>query len=109
MLSNGTLAIALIKQRIVIVQSVRNHGRSDKYLDIITFDPFGECIFLPSQVPTARIQSSDVLQILSNEAARVAQTDILEVPVDFFNQYISFRTRQQPKRESLWCSLISAY
>ncbi|KAF8634660.1 hypothetical protein AX17_004129 [Amanita inopinata Kibby_2008] len=67
-LSTGTIAIAMVKRQVMIVQATRPHTKRDKYLDVHTYSPFGERVFLASALPEARISSSDILAVLSAPA-----------------------------------------
>ncbi|TFK74924.1 hypothetical protein BDN72DRAFT_886047 [Pluteus cervinus] len=112
MMNNGTVAVALVKRQVMVVQAARTHTKNDKFLDVHTFSPFGERLFLETDVPDARIQPSDVLAILpsgvSLDCSQEAQ-GILELGPKAFSEYIALTSRQEKKRESLWKSWIAAH
>ncbi|KAF8998540.1 hypothetical protein BDQ17DRAFT_1247578 [Cyathus striatus] len=109
MLSNGTFAVAIIKRQVVIVQAARTHSKREKYLDVQTFAPFGERVFLASDVPHARVASSDILTILplGDKSHITDNQGILELPQQSFSKFVELSTRQQKRCESLWKSWIS--
>ncbi|EDR05554.1 uncharacterized protein LACBIDRAFT_294818 [Laccaria bicolor S238N-H82] len=107
MLTNGTLAIAIVKRQVMVVQATRSHTTRDKYLDVNTFSLFGDGVFLASDVPKARIASSDVLTIFPS--THVASQGLLELPKQAFSEFVEISSRYQKRYESLWNSWISKH
>ncbi|TFK25579.1 hypothetical protein FA15DRAFT_668275 [Coprinopsis marcescibilis] len=108
MLKNGTFAVAVVHRQVVVVQAARSHTKRDKYLDVHTFSPFGEGIFLASEVPAARIASNDVLSVLSDEAAQEEAVDsgMLHLTEPAFSEYRKLSERNVKRHESLWKALV---
>ncbi|KIK07793.1 hypothetical protein K443DRAFT_673051 [Laccaria amethystina LaAM-08-1] len=107
MLTNGTLAIAIVKRQVMVVQATRSHTKRDKYLDVNTFSLFGDGVFLASDVPKARIASSDVLTIFPS--THVPSQGLLELPKQAFSEFVEISSRYQKRYESLWNSWISKH
>ncbi|KAF8889367.1 hypothetical protein BD779DRAFT_341451 [Infundibulicybe gibba] len=73
MMDHGTLAVAIVKRQVMVVQATRSHTRRDRYLDVHTYSPFGERVFLASEVPSARIASTDILTYSHRPMSLVSQ------------------------------------
>ncbi|KAF5316545.1 hypothetical protein D9619_006147 [Psilocybe cf. subviscida] len=115
MFADGSYAVALVDNRVTIVQAARTHSKAEKYLDVITYFPFGERDFLPTPVPDARIASSDLLAVLplsknANRSATKCGTssgkrfgfggeEILELPVSEFTKFVQFSARHESQCE----------
>ncbi|KAJ3501637.1 hypothetical protein NLJ89_g9246 [Agrocybe chaxingu] len=106
-LSNGSFAVAVVKNQVMVVQAARSHTKRDKYVEVKTFMPFGEGIFLASDVPSARIASSDILKVLPPLEDRLLNQGMLELPKKAFSQYIELNSRHQKRYEDLWNSWVS--
>lgn len=104
-MSTGTVAIAMVKRQIMIVQAARQHTKQERYLDVHTYAPFGERVFLASNVPDARISSSDILAVLSSplkDQACALSQGMLELSQQGFSEYIKHSERHQKKYERMW-------
>ncbi|KDQ61578.1 hypothetical protein JAAARDRAFT_31034 [Jaapia argillacea MUCL 33604] len=104
MMNQGSFAVAIVQRKVMIVQATRTHGPQDRWLDVNTYIPFGERIFLPSNVPQARISSSDILTIFpsSDVFDMPAAGEMLEVPPKAFAEFIELSSRNQKRYENLW-------
>ncbi|KAH9479637.1 hypothetical protein JR316_0008232 [Psilocybe cubensis] len=110
MFADGSIAVALVKNQVMIVQAARTHTTREKYLEVRTYTPFGEGVFLPTEVPIARICSSDLLTVLPPmDASRIASQGILELPKKAFSKYIEYSSRHQKRYESLWSAWVSKH
>ncbi|RDB23544.1 hypothetical protein Hypma_009028 [Hypsizygus marmoreus] len=110
MMQNGTLAVAIVQRQVMIVQATRSHARRDKYLDVHTYSPFGDRIFLASAVPKARIAPTDILTIFpASDNARVPAQGMLELPQQAFFEFKELSSRHQQKCESLWSAWTQAH
>jgi len=67
MMKNGSLAVAIVHRQVVVVKAVRSHTKRDRLLDVCTFTPMGDRLFIASDFPNARIPSSDILTIFPFE------------------------------------------
>jgi len=102
-MKNGTLAVAVVQRQVMVVQAIRSHARRDRYLDVHTYAPFGDRIFLASPVPKARISPSDILTIFpSSDVTRVPAQGMLELPKQAFFEFKELSSRHQERCESLW-------
>ncbi|KAF9477754.1 hypothetical protein BDN70DRAFT_91549 [Pholiota conissans] len=104
--ADGSFAVALVKNRVMVVQATRTHTKREKYLDVTTYAPFGEGVFLATDVPCARIASSDLLTVLPENTRRLSQ-GMLELPQKDYSQYVAASSRHQKRYESLWNALVS--
>ncbi|KAF8075067.1 hypothetical protein FPV67DRAFT_613024 [Lyophyllum atratum] len=103
MMKNGALAVAVVQRQVMIVQATRSHARRDKYLDVHTYSPFGDRVFLSSAVPKARIAPSDILTIFpSTDITRVPAQGMLELPQQAFFEFKELSHRHQERCEDLW-------
>lgn len=90
--------------------AARTHNKREKYLDVHTYTPFGDGVFLASDVPSARITSSDLLTVLPPlEDNRLLTQGMLELPKTAFSQYIELSSRHQKRYESLWNAWVSKH
>ncbi|KAK0467264.1 uncharacterized protein EV420DRAFT_674892 [Desarmillaria tabescens] len=109
MLSDGAVAIAMVQHRVTIVQSARSHTRNDGWLDVYTFMPFGERLFLETHVPKARIASSDLLAIFpSSDAFHTPTEGMLQLPQKAFAEFTELTSWNQKQCEDLWCKWIAS-
>ncbi|KAF8972667.1 hypothetical protein BDZ97DRAFT_849768 [Flammula alnicola] len=110
MFADGSFAVALVKNRVMVVQAARTHNKREKYLDVHTYAPFGEGVFLATDVPSARIASSDILTVLPPmEVDRLLTQGMLELSKKEFSQYIELTSRHQKRYESLWSAWVSKH
>lgn len=128
MFADGSIAVALVKNQVMIVQgdsrllmvyplsttdldgiAARTHTKREKYLDVHTYTPFGERVFLASDIPSARISSSDLLKVLPLEDNRLVTQGMLELPKKAYSQYMELNSRHQKRYESLWSAWVSKH
>ncbi|KAF8159809.1 hypothetical protein B0H34DRAFT_674102 [Crassisporium funariophilum] len=110
MFADGSFAVALVKNQVMVVQAARSHTKREKYLDVHTYSQFGDGVFLASDVPSARIASSDILTVLPPlEDSRLLTQGMLELPKKSFSQYIELTSRHQKRYESLWTAWIAKH
>jgi len=77
-------------------------------MDVRTYAPFGEGVFLTTDFPSARIASSDILTVLpSLEDGRIINKGMLELPKKAFSQYTELSSHHQKRYESLWNNWVS--
>jgi len=96
---HGTVAIAIVRHQVTIIQVARSHERPDRWLDVYTYPPFGESLFLASPVPQARIVPSDLLVVFP---FRTPTADMIELPVQAYQEYLELSARHQLKHENMW-------
>lgn len=77
-------------------------------MDVHTFTPLGNCIFLPSPVPQARISSSDILSIFPSSDKINFAGGMLELPPKAYSEFIELSSRMQEKYERLFSALSRA-
>ncbi|KIM44850.1 hypothetical protein M413DRAFT_442815 [Hebeloma cylindrosporum] len=110
MFANGSFAVAVVKNQVMVVQATRSHSKREKYLDVHTYTPFGEGVFLATDVPSARIASSDLLTVLPPLGDnRLLTQGMLELPNKAFSQYTELTARYQKRYENLWSSWVSKH
>ncbi|TFY76501.1 hypothetical protein EWM64_g7509, partial [Hericium alpestre] len=96
MLNYGSVAVALVQRQVMVVQAVRPHDQGDRYLDVYTFTPFGERVFLASNAPCARIASHDLLTIFPDaDIFSMPAHDVLELPPKAFGEFNELIARNQ--------------
>ncbi|KAF9221381.1 hypothetical protein BS17DRAFT_711401 [Gyrodon lividus] len=98
-MNHGTVAIAVVQRQVMIIQAARSHNRRGRWLDVYTYVPFGERLFLASPVPRARIASSDLLVIFP---FRTPTSDMIELPAQAYQEYLELSARYQLKHENMW-------
>ena len=126
----GTVAVAMVKRQVMIVQgsrhslthiypqsyiasiaAVRHHTKHDKYIDVHAYAPFGERIFIASNVPDARIPASDVLAVIASpgqaEAVHPVAQGMLELSYRAFSDYMKLSISHQKKYERMWSAMTS--
>jgi len=90
--------------------ATRSHAKREKYLDVHTYAPFGEGVFLATDVPSARIASSDLLTVLPPlEDDHLLGQGMLELPNKALSQYTQLTARHQKRYENLWSSWVSKH
>ncbi|KAF8801319.1 hypothetical protein BYT27DRAFT_7147666 [Phlegmacium glaucopus] len=110
MFADGSFAVALVKNQVMVVQAVRSHTKRDKYLDVLTYSQFGNNVFLASDIPSARIASSSILTFIPPlEDNRLLSQGMLELPKKAFSQYIELNCRHQKRYERLWSAWINKH
>ncbi|EGN96566.1 hypothetical protein SERLA73DRAFT_93061 [Serpula lacrymans var. lacrymans S7.3] len=98
-MNHGTVAIAVVHRQVVLIQAARSHNRRDRWLDVYTYNLFGDGVFLASDVPQARIASSDLLTIFP---FRTTTTDMIELSPRAFQEYLELSSKYQKSYENLW-------
>jgi hypothetical protein len=81
--------------------AARSHSRCDRWLDVYTFTPFGDRVFLTSSVPRARISPTDILAIFPHHVHATSK-DMIELPRQAWNEFVELTARNQKKYESMW-------
>lgn len=96
---------------IVLNVAARTHTKADKFLDVRTYTPFGQGVFLASEVPSARIASVDVLSMLPplEDKEDLLNQGMLELPQTAFSQYVELTSCHTKKYESLWSAWLSKH
>ncbi|KAI0766564.1 hypothetical protein BD413DRAFT_146544 [Trametes elegans] len=103
MLKHGSFAVAVVQRKVMLVQAVRNHSQRERWVDVYTYTPFGERVFLASNVPQARISARDILTILpEDDAVRAPAAGMLELPAQAFGEYMDLSARTQKRYEQLF-------
>ena len=124
MFSDGSFALALVRNQVMLVQGIhhlltsivpsvltnfslssatRSYTKDEKYLHVHTYTPFGQGVFLASDVPDARIASKDLLRVLPPlENEDLLDQGMLELPQLAFSQYVELSSRHTKRHETLW-------
>jgi hypothetical protein len=85
--------------------AARSHNQRDRWLDVYTYAPFGDRVFLATDSPHARISSSDVLTIFpTSDVVRTLDAGMLELPYQAFSEFNELNARNLSRKESLWSS-----
>lgn len=104
-MNRGTVAIAVVQHQVMIIQITQStasgqpHHRRDRWLDVYTYTPFGDHLFLASSVPQARIAASDLLTVFP---FRTTTTDMIELPAQAYQEFLQLQAKHQKKQENLW-------
>ncbi|EIW79210.1 hypothetical protein CONPUDRAFT_166994 [Coniophora puteana RWD-64-598 SS2] len=101
-MNHGSVAIAIVQHQVVVVQAARDHSCRDNWLDVYTYTPFGDHLFLASCVPRARIAPSDILAVFPFPSETI---DMIELPDKAYEDYLALSAKHQKQKESLWKSL----
>lgn len=129
MMNNGTLAVAVVQSKVMVVQGMhyinsqtrphvltilitaaRSHSRRDRFLEVYTYTPFGDRVFLATNVPSARIMLSDILAIFpASDKCRSTTPGMLELPQKAFSEFLDLSSRNQKRHESLWNAWATAH
>jgi len=133
MMKNGSLAVAIVHRQVVVVKAVRSHTNRDRLLDVCTFTPIGDRLFIASDFPNARIPTSDILttfpfgytpsvsttpqsitltssassETLIEEGTQTPESitvEMLELPSDAFAEFQQLCSRNQKQCDKLWVS-----
>jgi hypothetical protein len=85
--------------------AARSHTHRDRWLDVYTFTPFGNRIFLVTDAPRARISSADVLTIFPlTDIFKSPDSGMLELPPQAFSEFNELNARNLYRKETLWNS-----
>ncbi|KAN0088538.1 hypothetical protein V8E55_005595 [Tylopilus felleus] len=98
-MNHGTVAIAIVQHQVMLIQAARSHTRRDHWLDVYTYTPFGERLFLASPVPQARIEPSNLLVVFP---FRTPTSDMIELPAQAYQEYLELSAKHQLKHENMW-------
>ncbi|KAL4063169.1 hypothetical protein V8B97DRAFT_1955840 [Scleroderma yunnanense] len=98
-MNQGTVAIALVQRQVMIIQATQSHTHSDRWLDVYTYVPFGDRLFLASAVPQARIASADLLGVFP---FRTPTTDMIELPEYAYQEFLELSAKHQLRYENMW-------
>lgn len=79
--------------------ATQTQGQRGRWLDVYTYVPFGDRLFIASTVPQARIASSDLLAIFP---FRTPTTDMIELPENAYKEFLELSTKHQLKYEKMW-------
>ncbi|KAF9499417.1 hypothetical protein BDN71DRAFT_1442057 [Pleurotus eryngii] len=110
MMHTGELAVAIVQRKVMIVRAKRTHNKFDRWLEVDTYTLFGDRVFLATDVPTARIQSSDVLTIFpTTDVFRQPDQGMLELPQQAFSEYLELSMRTQKRYESMWSAWAAVH
>jgi len=102
-MNHGDLAIAVVQRRVMVVQVARSHTWRDRWLEVYTFIPFGDRVFLATDVPRARISSTDILTIFpTTDIFCTPAKGLLELPQQAFSEFMELSCRNQTHHETLW-------
>lgn len=96
---------------IIKTPATRSHAKGDKFFDVHTFTPFGQGVFLASEVPTTRIASSDLLTVLPplEDKDGLLTQGMLELPHTAFSKFMELTSRHSKRYESLWNAWVSKH
>ena len=150
-MKNGSLAVAIVHRKVIVVKgeglqpatsirptdpfvtAVRSHTKRDRLLDVSTFAPLGDRLFIASDFPNARIPASDILTVfpfeytpsasatqqsialpssassetLIEEEIRPSESfmvEMLELPPGAFAEFQQLCSRNQEQCDKLWTS-----
>jgi len=108
MLSYGSVAVAIVQRRVMVVQSSRPHDKSERYLDVYTFTTTNDAgrTFLVSDAPCARITSDDLLAVFDDEDDGLTiPHDVLELPQKAYDEFNVLSSRKNSKRfDAVWAA-----
>ncbi|KAJ6496783.1 hypothetical protein DFH09DRAFT_1205007 [Mycena vulgaris] len=105
MMRDGSIGVAIVARQVMVFQAARSHTRRDRFLDVYTFVPFGaDRVFLATQVPKARITTSDILTVFPpDDVLRTRSSPgMLELPEEAFTEFNQISSRNQERYEKLW-------
>ncbi|KAJ7918768.1 hypothetical protein B0H13DRAFT_1991636 [Mycena leptocephala] len=106
MMRDGSLGVAIVSRQVMVIKAARSHTRRDRFLDVYTFVPFGaDRIFLATDVPKARITTSDILTIFPPDdilRTRSLSPGMLELPQEAFTEFNELSSRTQERYERMW-------
>jgi len=103
-MNRGTLAVAVVRHEVVLVQSARTHTSREGNVDVFIFRHFGHRTFLADPArPRTRIPAYDLLCILSpSDAVRCPLTGMLELPKIAYGEYVENMKRHQKRVAHVW-------
>ncbi len=130
MLSYGSIAVARVQRRVMVVQGThahklfcscrsrelihrlssltasRPHDMSDRFLDVYTFMPSSHSgrTFAVSDVPCARINSGDLLTIFDDDDVLTIPRDTLELPQKAYDEFSELSSRKGKRFDAVWAA-----
>jgi len=106
MLSYGSVAVALVQRRVMVVQASRPHDKSERYLDVYTFTPSNDTnrTFLVSDAPCARINSNDLLAVFDDDNIMTIPHDVLELPQKAYDEFSELSSRRNRRFDAVWAA-----
>ncbi|KAI0305908.1 hypothetical protein B0F90DRAFT_1814746 [Multifurca ochricompacta] len=104
MLSYGSVAVALVQRRVMVVQASRPHDECERYLDVYTFTPSSDRTFLVSNVPCARIDSNDLLAVFDDDDVLTIPHDVLELPQKAYDEFNELSSRKNRRFDAVWAA-----
>ncbi|KAJ7695085.1 hypothetical protein B0H17DRAFT_1198787 [Mycena rosella] len=108
MMRDGSIGVALVSRQVMVFQTARSHTRRDRFLDVYTFVPFVGAdpgVFLATQVPKARITTSDILTVFPPAdvlRTRAPSAGMLKLPEEAFTEFNQICERTQERYERMW-------
>ncbi|PPQ63365.1 hypothetical protein CVT24_005630 [Panaeolus cyanescens] len=109
MYADGSFAVALVKNQVMVVRTSGSNSSREKLIEVHPYSPFGEGVFLASDIPSARISASDILTVLPplEDNNRLLSQGMLELPKKSYSQYMELSSKHQKRYESLWSAWVS--
>ncbi|KAF8498659.1 hypothetical protein F5888DRAFT_1802825 [Russula emetica] len=106
MLSYGSIAVARVQRRVMVVQATRPHDKYEEYLDVYIFMPSSVSgrTFLVSDVPCARINSDDLLTVFDDDDVLTIPRDTLELPQKAYDEFSELSSRKGKRFDAVWAS-----
>jgi len=109
MIDEGTLALATIQRKVVVVRAIKSHAYSDRSLDVLVYLPFGERLFItPPNVHGRRVKipSKDLLFIFSaSDYPNSTDPEMIELPPKAYDEYVELTAMNRRKLDLLWSQL----
>jgi len=110
MLSYGSIAVALVQRRVMVVQATRPHDKCERFLDVYTFTPSESSdsgrTFCISDAPCARIDSNDLLTVFDEDDEGVVTIphDVLELPQKAYDEFSELSSRKGRRLDAMWAA-----
>ena len=93
----------LLNTDLFFLLASRPHDKCERYLDVYTFTPSSERRFLVSDVPCARIDSSDLLAVFDDDELAIPH-DVLELPQKAFDEFSELSSRKNRRLDTVWAA-----
>jgi len=107
-MEKGCVAVAMVQRQVMVVHASRSHRNGDAWIDVHTFTPLGNRVFLPSAVPEARIASADILSIFPAADQVGVAGGVLELPPKAYSEFVELSSHMQEKYERLFSTMAEA-
>jgi hypothetical protein len=91
----------LYSSNLILSLSSATRSFSGDRVEVNVYNPLGNGVFIASDIP-ARIPSSDLLTIVSDDCCQVPGEGMFEVSRKTFEEYIKLSSRTQKSHEMLW-------